>query len=86
MHVTVNGKDVRTFDGGAFFWPARPGLGNPATHQVKDVELKAGWNTVLLSMTCGRWSEWSFGLRIMDEKCENPATGLRYTAELPKEN
>jgi hypothetical protein len=51
------------------------------------VELKKGWNTVLLGTTGqGGHPMGLFSLYIQNEQGDGVPTGLRYTAELPKEN
>lgn len=72
LQVLVNGKPVYT---------------EPKSYQkskVKDVELKKGWNTLLMgiSQTTGGWN---FSLAIRNEQGDGPPLGLRYAADLSAE-
>jgi outer membrane protein assembly factor BamB len=71
MQIFVNGKPVYTETKS---WQ---------NTKIKDVELKKGWNTVLLGTTQDNW--WAFSLFIRNEQGDAAPEGLRYTAEAPKE-
>jgi hypothetical protein len=72
--VNVNGKPVYT----------EPQCVFGQKKEVKGVELKKGWNTLLMGVTQANW--WAFSVCIRNEQGDGLPTGLRYTAELPKEN
>jgi outer membrane protein assembly factor BamB len=70
MQVIVNGQPVYT---------------EPKSFQkkeIKDVELKRGWNTLLCGIT-QTYGFWGFRLSIRNEQGDGPPMGLRYTSELP---
>ena len=71
--ISVNGKPVYTELKCVF------GQNN----EVKDVELKKGWNTLLIGVTPQNW--WLFSISIRNEHGDGIPTGLRYTAERPDE-
>jgi hypothetical protein len=50
--------------------------------EIKDVQLKKGWNTVLMGIT-QTVGFWGFRLSIRNEQGDGAPTGLRYTAALP---
>lgn len=74
IRVVVNGKVVHMN-------PAARGLTVDSDH-IPDVELKKGWNTVLLMISQASGG-WGFCLRVMDETGKSPATGVSYTAAYP---
>lgn len=78
IQVVINGKAVVTLDKGLD--------DHNKTDQVKDVELKQGWNTVILTMAGISTDFWQFdfNLTIRDEQGKVP-TGLWYRADRPAE-
>jgi outer membrane protein assembly factor BamB len=76
IQIVVNGKVVHTS-------PTARGC-TADSDKVKDVELKKGWNTVLLGISQGS-AGWGFCLRIRNEQGDGAPLGVRYTAELPNE-
>ena len=72
MQILVNGKPVYTESK------------SYQSKKIKDVELKKGWNTLLIGVT-NTSGAWFFNLSIRDEQGDTVPAGLRYTAELPKE-
>ncbi|MCY3023763.1 MAG: hypothetical protein NTW87_32690, partial [Planctomycetota bacterium] len=73
VRVVVNGAPVFTV-------PVSRGC-IPDQDKIKDVKLKAGWNSLLLAVWNGS-GEWSLCARIMDEN-GNPPQGVSYQADSP---
>ncbi|MCY3018465.1 MAG: PQQ-binding-like beta-propeller repeat protein [Planctomycetota bacterium] len=70
MQIIVNGRPVYT---------------EPKSFQkskIKDVELKKGWNALLLGVT-QTYGFWGFSLYIRNEEGDGVPAGLRYTSEAP---
>ena len=72
MQLIVNGQPVYT---------------EPRSFQknrIKDVEIKQGWNTLLMGVTQTS-GFWGFSVSIRNEQGDGVPAGLRYTSELPNE-
>jgi outer membrane protein assembly factor BamB len=78
FQVVVNGQSV--FSSPSEWFGAERG----PPKEIKDVELKKGWNTVLLGLSWGPGG-WCYFLSMRNEQGDGAPVGLRYTAELPKE-
>ena len=73
VQAIVNGQSV--FTSGPKGWK---------TYVMKDVQLKKGWNTLLLGLTSDNGL--AVAVSIRNEQGNGPPVGLRYTTELPKED
>jgi hypothetical protein len=69
VQVVINGQSVYT---GPTGWK---------THVMKDVQLKKGWNTLLMGTTSDNGL--GLGVSIRNEQGDGPPVGLRYTTEAP---
>ncbi|MBI3832224.1 MAG: PQQ-binding-like beta-propeller repeat protein [Planctomycetes bacterium] len=79
MQVYVNGKPVHTNRTAFNPWPNVDQILD--REKINDVELKQGWNTVLMGVGYHKEGWWLCGLRIRDEHGQAP-TGLHYMADL----
>jgi hypothetical protein len=75
----VNGKTIEIAD------PANGNRCMQFPDDIKGVELKAGWNLIMLGLIRENYAtkDWTLYMAIRDQEGIAAPTGIRYAAELP---